>query len=44
MLNVGYQVDIAHDWDLEDILALVGDHGEYKAVVKNEASINKKWM
>lgn len=41
-LDVGHQVDIAHDQDLKSLLALVGDTGEYKAVIGIKQSLIKE--
>lgn len=33
-LNIGYQVDVAHDRDLEDFLSAISDNDEQKVMVK----------
>ena len=33
LLDVGYQIDISHDQNLEDFLAAIGDNSKHKAVV-----------
>lgn len=42
MLNIGHRVNIAHDWDLERLLTLVGDNGEYKAVIEIKPPLVKE--
>lgn len=34
LLDIGYQVYIAHNKDLEDLLSTMSDNGKHKAVVK----------
>lgn len=32
-LDVGHGVDISHDWNLEDFLAVMNDNSKYKVVI-----------
>lgn len=43
MLNVSYCIDITHDKHWESFLALMGDDGEYIAIVRMQKLLIEKW-
>lgn len=34
ILNIGNQVNIAHDWDLKDFLATICNNNEYETIIR----------
>ena len=42
LLDVGYQIYVAHDRDLEDFLSTMNNDGEHEAVVRVQALLIEK--